>query len=177
MGRFGAKSGSKMGQKHSFPKVSMDHLGCRKKKEKRAHFGPIVSHFGPSKVPKSLDNGPLCGQKWVKNGSKMCFSKKDPGPFGVLKWDNSAHFEPILRTCWSHLSLVLMNGSATKIPFSQQSSEPRDSRSWCTAVRLGASHLEEFLALTAHFKPPLKRQPNSFNCWMLSVCCDRVCAV
>ena len=31
----------------------------------------------------------------------------------------------------------------------------------------GAPHLEEFLALTARFKSPPKRQPNSFNCWML----------
>ena len=26
----------------------------------------------------------------------MCFSKSDPTPFGVLKRDKSAHFEPIL---------------------------------------------------------------------------------
>ena len=31
----------------------------------------------------------------------------------------------------------------------------------------GAPDLEEFLALTARFKPPPKRQPNSFSCWFL----------
>ena len=45
------------------------------------------------------------------------------------------------RCWWSHLSLVLMTGSATKTPLSQQSSEPRDSRRWCNAVRLGGSPL------------------------------------
>ena len=35
------------------------------------------------------------GQKWVKNGSKKCFSKRDPGPFGMLRQVILAHFEPI----------------------------------------------------------------------------------
>ena len=34
---------------------------------KCAHFEPIVSHFGPSKVTKCLENGLLWGQKWVKS--------------------------------------------------------------------------------------------------------------
>ena len=48
-------------------------------------FEPVVARFGPWKIPKCLENGPFQDQKRVKNGSKMCFSKDDPGPFGMLK--------------------------------------------------------------------------------------------
>ena len=34
-----------------------------------AHFEPVVTCFGPWKIPKCLENGPLWDQKWVKNGS------------------------------------------------------------------------------------------------------------
>ena len=50
-----------------------------------AHFEPVVMRFGPWKIPKCLENRPIWDQKWVKNGSKTCFSNYDPGPFGVLK--------------------------------------------------------------------------------------------
>ena len=51
----------------------------------------------PGEIPKCLENGRhFVNQKCVKNGPKMCFSKKDHGAFGVLQRDNSAHFEPIL---------------------------------------------------------------------------------
>ena len=43
-----------------------------------AHFEPVVTRFGPWKFPKCLENGPFQDRKWVKNGSKMGFSKSDP---------------------------------------------------------------------------------------------------
>ena len=49
MGRFGTNNGSKMGQKHVFPKVILDHFGCSKKVF-LAHFEPVVMHFGPWKI-------------------------------------------------------------------------------------------------------------------------------
>ena len=48
-------------------------------------FEPVVAHFGPPKMPKCLENGLFWDQKWVKNGSKMHFSKPHPRPFGVHK--------------------------------------------------------------------------------------------
>ena len=50
-----------------------------------AHFEPVVTRFGPCKIPKCLEIGPFQDQKWVKNGSKTRLSKSDPRPFGVLK--------------------------------------------------------------------------------------------
>ena len=61
-----------------------------------ARFEPALPRFGPWKMPKCLENPPFWNQKWVKNGLKMCFSKSDPGPFGVLKQVFSAHFEPVV---------------------------------------------------------------------------------
>ena len=55
------------------------------KQVKWALFEPIASHFAPSKVANCLENGLFWDQKWVKNGSKMCFSNNDPRPFGVHK--------------------------------------------------------------------------------------------
>ena len=48
-----------------------------------AHLEPMVTRFGPWKIPKCLEKGPFWEQKWVKNGSKTRFSKSDPGPLGV----------------------------------------------------------------------------------------------
>ena len=78
-------------------------LGC---------FEPLVARFGPWKFPKCLENGPFQDQKWVKNGSKSCFSKSDPGPFGMLKQVFSAHFEPVV-TCFGpwEIPKCLENGS------------------------------------------------------------------
>ena len=59
-----------------------------------ARFEPVVRRFGPCKIPKCLENGLIWDQKWVKNGSKRCFSKSDPGPCGMLKQVFLAHFEP-----------------------------------------------------------------------------------
>ena len=62
-----------------------------------AHFEPVATGFGSCKIPKCLQNGPFWDQKWVKNGSKTCFSKSDPGPFGMLKQVFLARFEPVLN--------------------------------------------------------------------------------
>ena len=61
-----------------------------------AHVEPVVMWFGPWKIPKWLENGPFWDQKWVNNGSKMRFSKSDPGPFGMLKPVFLAHFESVV---------------------------------------------------------------------------------
>ena len=58
-----------------------------------AHFELVVARFGPWKIPKCLEKGPLWDQKWVQNGSKRCFSKSDPSPFCMLKQVFLAHFE------------------------------------------------------------------------------------
>ena len=50
-----------------------------------AHFEPVVTRFGPWKIPKCLEKGLFWDQKSVKNGSKTRFSRGDPGPFGMLK--------------------------------------------------------------------------------------------
>ena len=61
-----------------------------------AHFEPKITRFGPWKRPKCLENGPLWDRKWVKNGSKTCFSKSDRRPFGMLKEVFLARFEPVV---------------------------------------------------------------------------------
>ena len=61
-----------------------------------AHFEPVGAGFGPWKFPKCRENGPFWDQKWVKNGSKTCFSERDPKPFGIVKQVFLAHFEPVL---------------------------------------------------------------------------------
>ena len=75
---------SLMGQKHVFPKVIPDH------------FEPLVTCFGPWKIPKCLENGPFSDQNWVKNQSKTHFSKSDARPLAVHKQVILAHFEPVL---------------------------------------------------------------------------------
>ena len=61
-----------------------------------AHFEPVGTGLGSWKIPKCLENGPFCHQKWVKNWSKTRFSKSDPGPFRMLKQVFLARFEPVL---------------------------------------------------------------------------------
>ena len=61
-----------------------------------ARFEPVVTHFGPCKMPKCLANGPFSDLKRVNNGSKTRCSKSDPGPFGMLKKRCSLHFEPVM---------------------------------------------------------------------------------
>ena len=78
-----------------FSKIDRGPLGMLKQVV-LAHFEPMVTHFGPWKIPKCLEKGPFWDQKWVKNGSKTRFSKSDPGPFGMLQQMFLAHFEPVL---------------------------------------------------------------------------------
>ena len=94
MGRFGTNNGSKMGQKRVFPKNDPGPFGMLKQVV-LAHFEPMVTGFGSWKIPKCLENGPFWDQKWVKNGSKMRFSKSDLGPFGMLQQVFLARFEPV----------------------------------------------------------------------------------
>ena len=61
-----------------------------------AHFEPVVTRFGPWKIPECLENWSFWDQKWVKNGSETRFSKSDPGPFGMLKQVFLARFEPVV---------------------------------------------------------------------------------
>ena len=50
-----------------------------------ARFELVVACCGPPKIPKCLENGLFWDRKSVKNGSKMCFPKNGPRPFGVPK--------------------------------------------------------------------------------------------
>ena len=59
-------------------------------------FEPVVARFGPWRMPKCFEKGKFWEQKWVKHGSKTCFSKSDRGTFGVHKQVFRAHFEPVL---------------------------------------------------------------------------------
>ena len=49
------------------------------------HFELVVARFGPPIIPQCLENGLFWDEKWVKNGSKKCFSKNDPRPHGMPK--------------------------------------------------------------------------------------------
>ena len=69
MAALGTKSGPKMPQKRVFPKVIVVDLGCSTKY--LARFQPMVTSFGPWKVPKFLENGPFWDQKGVKSESKV----------------------------------------------------------------------------------------------------------
>ena len=48
-----------------------------------ARFELVVARFGPPKIPKYFEIGCFWTKKWVKNESKICFFKNDPGTFGV----------------------------------------------------------------------------------------------
>ena len=86
----------KNGSKTRFSKSSPGQLAMLKQVV-LANFEPVVRCFGPWKIPKCLENGPFWDQNWVNNGSKTCFSKSYPGPFGMLKQVVLAHFEPVVR--------------------------------------------------------------------------------
>jgi hypothetical protein len=72
----------KNGSKTYFSKSDPEPFGMLKQPF-LAHSEPIATGFGPWKIPKSLEKGTSWDQKWVKNGSKTCFSKIDPRPLGV----------------------------------------------------------------------------------------------
>ena len=61
-----------------------------------ACFKPVVTRFGPWKIPKCLENGLFSDHKWLKKGSKMHLFKGDPGPFGMLNKLFLAHFKPVV---------------------------------------------------------------------------------
>ena len=50
-----------------------------------ARFELVVARFGPPKIPKCLENELFRDQKWINNGSKMCFFENENRPFGVPK--------------------------------------------------------------------------------------------
>ena len=60
-----------------------------------ACFEPEIARFGPSRIPKCLENGPFWDQKWVKNGSKTRFTKSDRRPSGMLRQVFLPYLEPI----------------------------------------------------------------------------------
>ena len=67
-----------------FSKRILDHMECQNK-----CFWRVLSSWWPVlalvKAQNALKMGCFGINKWVKNGSKMCFSKNDPRPFGVPK--------------------------------------------------------------------------------------------
>ena len=94
-GPFQDQKGVKNGSKARFSKSDPGPFGMLKQVF-FAHFEPVVTRFGPWKIPKCLKNGPLWYQKWVTNASKTGASKNDAGLFGILKQMFLAHFEPNL---------------------------------------------------------------------------------
>ena len=61
-----------------------------------ARFEPVVTRYGPLKMPKCLENGPFWDHNWVQNGSKTRFSKSDRRPLGMLRQVFLPYFEPVL---------------------------------------------------------------------------------
>ena len=60
-----------------------------------AHFEPEITVMAYGKGQNALKRG-RCG---TKNGSKTCFSKSDPRPFGMLKQVFLARFELLVMHC------------------------------------------------------------------------------
>ena len=115
-----------------------------------ARFEPVVARYGPWKIPKCLENGPFQDQKWVKNGSKTCFSKSDLGPFGMLKQVVLAHFEPgLTRFGPCKNPKCLENGSLWDQKWVKNGSKTRFSKSDPTLFQM----LKQ--VFLAHFEPNL----------------------
>jgi hypothetical protein len=57
----------KNGSKTRFPKSDPGPYGMLKQVF-LAHFEPVVTRFGPRKIPKCLEKGLVQHQKWVKTG-------------------------------------------------------------------------------------------------------------
>ena len=98
----GANGGSTRvpkGEKKIFSKVVPRPLGMLKQVF-LGRFERVVARFGSWKIPKCLENRPIWDQQWVKNWSKPCFSKSDPGPFMMLKQVVLAHFDPVATGFW-----------------------------------------------------------------------------
>ena len=67
----GTTNGSRMGQKHIFPKLIVDHLGCTNK-AKDPMLCPL-SHFGVCNIPKALKMGHLVTKKASHMGQNVVF--------------------------------------------------------------------------------------------------------
>ena len=81
-----------------------------------AHVVPVVTRFGPWKIPKCLENGPFWDQKWVINGSKTRFPKVIMDHLGCSNRCFLAHFEPV-ETFSAHgksQNALKMGGVGTK---------------------------------------------------------------
>ena len=114
-----------------------------------AHFEAVVTRFGPWKIPKCHEQGPIWDQKCIKNGSKTCFSKSDPGTLGMLKQVFLAHFEAMVARFgpWKPTKCLekgplwdqkwVKKGSKTR--FSSSASAPLGGAS--SAVRAQCSYL------------------------------------
>ena len=77
-----------------------------------ARFELLVARFGPPKIPKCLENGLFWDKKWVKNGSKMCFSNHFR-PFGAPNKSARGRHDlivPGLRQCSVRWSLPRHHG-------------------------------------------------------------------
>ena len=61
-----------------------------------APFEPVVTCFGPWKIPKCLENGPFWDQNRVQNGPKAFFSTSDATPPGMPRQVILAPFEPVV---------------------------------------------------------------------------------
>ena len=95
MGRFGTKSGSKMGQKRLFSKVMPYHLGCPNK-----CFGPVLIPWwrvlGHGKSQNAFKMGRFGSKNGSKMGQKKRFLKGDRGPFGMLEQVFLTRLEPVV---------------------------------------------------------------------------------
>ena len=68
--------GQKWVKKRTFPKVTLDRPFGKLKQVFLACFEPVVTRFGPWKIPTCLENGPFWEHKWVKNGLKNALFQK-----------------------------------------------------------------------------------------------------
>ena len=128
-----------------------------------ARFEPVVTRFGPWKIPKCLENGPFWDQKWVKKGSKKRFCKSDPRPFGMLKQVFLAHFEPVVTRlgAWK-IPKCLENG-----PFWHQKWVKNGSKTRFSKSDPGPFGMLEQVFL-AHFEPVV----TCFGPWKIPKCLE-----
>ena len=93
-GPFQDQKSVKNGSKAHFSKSDPGPLGMLKQ-VRLAHFEPVVTRFGPWKIPNCLENGSFWDRKWGQNGPNTRFSKSIHRPFGMLGQVFLPHFEPI----------------------------------------------------------------------------------
>ena len=152
----------KNGSKTSFSKTDVGPFGMLKQVF-LAHFEPVVTRFGPWKIPKCLENGTLSDVKRVKNGSKTRFSKSDVGPFGMLKQVFLAHLEPVLTRfgAWK-IPKWLENGTLW-----DQKWVKNGSKTLCST-----SDVAPFGMLKQVFLNPLKPVVTRFGAWKILKCLE-----